>query len=100
MSLFRRDGEVVVDRGVSVMARDGVKLSANVYRPPNLDGPLPVVVSVTPYGIDNTPDRIGMTLMRLSGVRFGRLDCPRWPGFESPDPLFWIGRDTRSCKPT
>ena len=90
MSLFRRDGEVVVDRGVSVMARDGVKLSANVYRPPNLDGPLPVVVSVTPYGIDNTPDRIGMTLMRLSGVRFGRLDCSRWTGFESPDPLFWI----------
>jgi len=90
MSLFRRDGEIVVDRGVSVMARDGVKLSVNVYRPSNVDGALPVVVSVTPYGKDNTPDRIGMTLMRLSGVRFGRLDCSRWTGFESPDPLFWV----------
>jgi hypothetical protein len=30
-----------------------------------------------------------MTLMRLAGVRFGRLDCSHWTGFEAPDPLFW-----------
>jgi uncharacterized protein len=27
--------------------------------------------------------------MRLAGVRFGRLDCSRWTGFEAPDPMFW-----------
>ena len=48
-----------------------------------------VVMSVTPYGKDVLPDRIQMLLMRLSGVRFGKLDCSNWTGFEAPDPLFW-----------
>jgi hypothetical protein len=30
-----------------------------------------------------------MIFMRLAGVRFGRLDCSCWTGFESPDPVFW-----------
>jgi predicted acyl esterase len=29
------------------------------------------------------------TFMRFAGVRFGRLECSRWTGFESPDPVFW-----------
>ena len=29
-------------------------------------------MSVTPYGKDKTPDWLGMTFMRLAGVRFGR----------------------------
>ena len=32
-----------------------------------------------------------MLFMRLSGVRFGKLNCSRWTGFESPDPVFWVG---------
>src|SRR5260370_24544636 len=31
-----------------------------------------------------------MLLVRLSGVRFGHLDCSAWTGFEAPDPLFWV----------
>jgi predicted acyl esterase len=68
--------------------RDGARLFVNVFRPAD-DRPAPVVMSVTPYGKDKLPDRIGMTLMRLAGVQFGRLDCSSWTGFEAPDPVFW-----------
>src|ERR1035438_1023086 len=69
--------------------RDGVRLFANVFRPDD-GAPHPVVLAVTPYGKDNMPDRLGTLFMRLAGVRFGRLNCSRWTGFESPDPVFWV----------
>jgi putative CocE/NonD family hydrolase len=28
--------------------------------------------------------------MRLSGVKFGKLNCSRLTGFESPDPVYWV----------
>jgi putative CocE/NonD family hydrolase len=47
-------------------------------------------MSVTPYGKDNGPDRITNFFMRLSGVKFGQLNCSRFTGFESPDPVYWV----------
>jgi predicted acyl esterase len=82
-------GAIWLERDVSVPMRDGVRLMVNIFRPA-IERAVPVVMSVTPYGKDATPDWIGMTLMRLSGVRFGALDCSRWTGFEAPDPLFWV----------
>jgi predicted acyl esterase len=79
---------VILDRDVPVPMHDGVHLMANVFRP-STAGPAPVLMSVTPYGKDALPDRVGTLLMRLSGVRFGKLDCSKWTGFEAPDPLFW-----------
>jgi predicted acyl esterase len=78
-----------VERDVAIVMRDGVRLFANVSRPDD-GAPHPVVLSVNPYGKDKTPDRFGMLFMRLSGVKFGRLDCSRFTGFESPDPVFWV----------
>ncbi len=75
-------------RDVDVVMRDGVRLRANVYLPEGAKD-CPTLMSVTPYGKDRLPDTRGMLLMRIAGVRFGRLDCSRWTGFESPDPLFW-----------
>lgn len=69
--------------------RDGVRLFANLYRPA-ADGPHPVIVSVTPYGKDKLPDRLTTFFMRLSGVKFGNLNCSRLTGFESPDPVYWV----------
>jgi len=80
---------IVTEKNVPVIMSDGVTLRLNVFRP--RDVVAPVVMSVTPYGKDNTPDRIGMLAMRLSGVRFGHLNCSPMTGFESPDPLFWVG---------
>jgi uncharacterized protein len=80
---------VVLDQDVPVTMRDGVRLIANVFRPHDRRRK-PVLMSVTPYGKDNTPDGLPTLLMRLTGVRFGNLDCSRWAGFEAPDPLFWV----------
>src|SRR6266487_7105880 len=79
---------VTLDRDVPVPLRDGVHLMANVFRP-LAPVPAPVLMSATPYGKDALPDQLGMLFMRLSGVRFGKLDCSNWTGFEAPDPLFW-----------
>ena len=80
---------VIFTRDVRIHMRDGVDFMANVFRPV-VDRPCPVVMSVTPYGKDVLPDWIHMTLMRLTGVRFGHLACSKWTGFEAPDPLFWV----------
>src|SRR5947199_7578858 len=81
---------MIVEKNVAVTVSGGITLRLNVFRPS--DRSAPVVLSVTPYGKDNTPDRIGMLAMRLSGVRFGHLNCSPMTGFESPDPLFWVER--------
>jgi len=39
---------------VPIPMRDGVKLSANVYFPPEAKGPFPVLLNVTPYGKDSS----------------------------------------------
>jgi len=88
MKSIRIERDVIFDQDVEVRMRDSVRLMANVFRPA-VDRPCPVVMSVTPYGKDVLPDWVHMTLMRLTGVRFGHLACSKWTGFEAPDPLFW-----------
>jgi predicted acyl esterase len=75
-------------RDVAVQMRDGATLAVNVYLP-KMEAPAPVIMSVTPYGKDVHPDRRSTFFMRLAGVRFGRLACSAWTGFESPDPVYW-----------
>jgi predicted acyl esterase len=80
---------MVRERNIPVPMRDGVRLFANLFRP-GADGPWAVVMSVTPYGKDKLPDRLGEFLMRFSGVKFGKLNRSRFAGFESPDPAQWV----------
>jgi predicted acyl esterase len=80
---------VNLERDVAIPMRDGVHLFANLFRPA-ADGQYPVIMSVTPYGKDNLPDRVHSFFMRLSGVKFGKLNCSRLTGFESPDPVYWV----------
>jgi hypothetical protein len=47
-------------------------------------------MSVTPYGKDRARDWLASFLMRLSGVRFGKLQVSRFTGFDAPDPLYWV----------
>ena len=84
-----RDAGIVFERDVVVPMRDGVRLSANLFRP--ADGKrVPVVMSMTPYGKDKLPDRLGNFFMWLAGVRFGNIKISRYTGFEAPDPFFWV----------
>jgi uncharacterized protein len=81
---------VIFERDIAVPMRDGVVLSANLFRP--ADGkPAAVIMSVTPYGKDSGRDRLITFLMRLTGVRFGDIKVSRFTGFEAPDPLYWVG---------
>jgi predicted acyl esterase len=80
---------IVLERDLAVPARDGTRLFANLFRPPAA-GPHPAIVSVTPYGKDELPDRLAAFFMRLSGVEFGDVHCSRLTGFESPDPVHWV----------
>ena len=61
---------------VAVPISDGIVLRANVYRPSR--SPSPVVLSVTSYGKDNTPDRLGMLAMRLAGCGSGIRLSQNW----------------------
>jgi predicted acyl esterase len=79
---------ISVERDLSIPMRDGVRLFANLYRPA-AEGAYPLIMSVTPYGKDKLPDRVANFFMRLSGVKFGKLNCSRLTGFESPDPVYW-----------
>jgi uncharacterized protein len=42
--------KVTVERQVSIAMRDGVKLTADIYRPKGVDTPLPVLLMRLPYG--------------------------------------------------
>lgn len=80
---------IVIVRDLAVPMRDGTRLFVNVFKPPD-DRRYPVIMSVTPYSKDKLPDRLKSFFMRLSGVKFGKLNCSRLTGFESPDPLHWV----------
>src|SRR5437870_13468084 len=80
---------MAMERDLAVPMRDGTRLFANLYRPA-VEGPYPVIMSVTPYGKDKLPDRVATFFMRLSGVKFGNLNCSRLTGFEAPDPVYWV----------
>ena len=84
-----RMAQMTIERDVAVPMRDGLRLLANLYRPA-VEDPCPVIMSVTPYGKDKGPDRVTNFFMRLSGVKFGKLNCSRLTGFESPDPVYWV----------
>jgi uncharacterized protein len=84
-----RDAGVIFERDVAVPMRDGVRLAANLFRHVE-NVPTPVIMSVTPYGKDKLPDRVGNFFMWIAGVRFGDIQISRYTGFEAPDPLYWV----------
>ncbi len=90
--------EVVVERDVEVVVRDGTTLRVNVFRPAVDDGPRPVLLSAHPYGKDATlPPRRGdgsfgpPRQFRLlpQTVPFTLSALTSW---EAPDPAFWVPR--------
>ena len=80
---------IAVERDLAVPMRDGVRLFANLFRP-TADEPRPVIMSVTPYGKNRFRDRLATFFMRLSGVKFGKLNCSQLTTFEAPDPVYWV----------
>jgi hypothetical protein len=73
-------GSMILERDLAPGMPGCVCLLANLYGPAT-DEPHPVIMSVTPYGRDNLPDRVANFLMRLPGVKFDKLNCSRLTGF-------------------
>jgi len=56
-SAAEQESGIVFDWGLKIPLRDGVRLSATLYRPAGQKEPLPVVAVLTPYGADSGHDR-------------------------------------------
>lgn len=84
---------LIIEKDVSVVVRDGTKLSINIYRP-NDDLPHPVIICFHPYDKNLLPKKglfgyhptIAYRILRQPGlVKMSALTT-----WESPDPAFWV----------
>jgi predicted acyl esterase len=93
IEVFPLPPEVAVERDVGVMMSDGVRLSANVFRPQGNTEPLPVILALTPYGKDADPGTTReVTLERREaiGLGMGHYRVSNCTPFEAPDPAYWV----------
>jgi predicted acyl esterase len=78
--------DIVRNIDTPVPMRDGVSLSANVFRP-NAQGRYPVILSVSPYGKDQF--RQTEAFRPVPGVHLGHYEISDIVAFEAPDPAYW-----------
>lgn len=79
--------DILRDLDVGVMMRDGIRLSANVYRP-SAPGRFPVIMAISPYGKD---DFHGYDIfLEMPGNSVGTIHTSDHTSFEAPDPGFWV----------
>jgi len=78
---------VTFDRDVSVSMPDGIDIMVNVFRPAS-GGRFPVILSVSPYGKDDLPQR-GPRSPR-PGMDLGIVHRSDYAAFETPDPGFLV----------
>ncbi|WWD19964.1 hypothetical protein CI109_104437 [Kwoniella shandongensis] len=88
------DCDITVEHDVEVIVRDGCRLYVDIFRPTNASGPIPAILSYSPFGkkfsglcfINDTKATIayqlGVTLDDVSGLE----------KFEALDPSHWCGR--------
>lgn len=85
------DDQVIVERDVGVVVRDGTRLSTAVFRPADT-GSYPVVLALTAYGKDLGPEhypevsRFG----QRPGFDAGVIEVSPWTTWEGPDPATWV----------
>ncbi len=95
----------VIERDVKVTMPDGIKLACNVYRP-DKPGKFPVILSMTPYGKDQTPptfkpdgtpvpNSYAPYILRVyaHGADLGHMKISMLAPWEGPDPAFWVPHD-------
>ena len=93
---------LLIERDVPVTMRDGVRLYVDVFRPANQEGPLPVILSYSPYGKHGrkSVQMFGHDTESNPAMDVGPLS--HYTVWEGPDPLFWceqgyvvVNADTR-----
>ncbi|GAB5501455.1 CocE/NonD family hydrolase [Pyruvatibacter sp.] len=85
------EDQVIIGRDVGVETRDGVRLSANVYRPKS-EGPFPVVMMLTAYHKDEGPNQYPDYIRRNATPEYdmGQINVSPWTPWEGPDPAYWV----------
>ena len=76
--------DIICERDVTCILRDGVAIHADIYRPSNSTELVPVICSFGPFG--KNPSE-GMDSWKLMGVPPKTVS--EYAKFESPDPGFW-----------
>jgi len=93
IEVFPLPAGIAVERDVGVEMSDGIRLSANVFRPEGASAPLPVILALTPYGKDADPaEKRAASLERRAaiGLGMGRYRVSTCTPFEAPDPAYWV----------
>jgi predicted acyl esterase len=93
IEVFPLPSGISVERDVGVTMADDVRLSANVFRPAQVDGPLPVILALTPYGKDADPGKTreeSLARRTAIGLGMGRYRISNSTPFEAPDPAYWV----------
>ncbi|MEO1554241.1 MAG: CocE/NonD family hydrolase, partial [Pseudomonadota bacterium] len=85
--------ETKVERDVRIELRDGVHLSANVFRP-IAEGRYPVVLAFTAYHKDETPTQYPDYLRKNATPEYdsGTIRVNEWTPWEAPDPAYWVSQ--------
>jgi uncharacterized protein len=88
--------EIVFERDVPVVMRDGVTIYVDVFRPAGAQQ-VPVLVAWSPYGKaqGTTPAVVG--LYGMLGMNVGMMSG--LAKFEGPDPAYWCARGYAVCNP-
>lgn len=93
IEVFPLPAGIEVDRDVAVMMSDGIRLSANVFRPQHGAGPWPVILALTPYGKDADPGKTreeSLARRAAIGLGMGKYRVSNCTPFEAPDPAYWV----------
>lgn len=81
ISTFPDGSEFIFETDVRIQMRDGVTLSANVFRPTD-EGEYPVIMAMTPYNKD---------WLDVQYDEFeGNIQVSEFATFEQADPAFWV----------
>lgn len=80
-----KDFAIVLDKDVRVPMRDGIGLSANVFRP-KAPGKYPVIFYISPKIKDRFPAFEEYERIPNTGV----IRVSEYAAFEAPDPVYWV----------
>lgn len=85
------ESQIVIERDLAVVVRDGTRLSANLFRPQGA-GTYPVVMMFTAYHKDEDPTRYPDILRNHLKPDFnlGPIEVSPWTPWEGPDPAYWV----------
>ena len=88
--------EIVLEKDVAVVLRDGVTIYIDVLRPAGTEK-VPVIVAWSPYGKSRGNAPMYVQLFGLLGMDTGMISGLN--KFEGPDPAFWCAHGYAVCNP-